>query len=120
VHATLTAKNAHARLCNSAATTLPCKLLQTILGLVQASCRLLFAARPPAVSTKSVARRCSLKKKSKSTLAHDAVADALLHKHHLIIYIGAGPIQLIYGSPLQLAAGRYLEKILFSTMFWGA
>jgi len=60
------------------------------------------------------------KKQSKSTLAHDAVADALLHKHHLIIYIGAGPIQLIYGSPLQLVAGRYLEKILFSTMFWWA
>jgi len=36
-----------------------CKL---ILSLARASCRLSFAARPPAVSTKSVARRCSIKK----------------------------------------------------------
>ena len=36
-----------------------CKL---ILSLARASCRLSFAARPPAVSTKSVARRCLLKK----------------------------------------------------------
>jgi len=66
VHATLTAKNAHAlvyaRLCNGAATTLPLKLLQTILSLVQASCRLLFAIRPHVVLTKSVVQRFSLKK----------------------------------------------------------
>ena len=35
---------------------------ELILGPVQASSRLSFAARPVAVSTKSVARRCSLKK----------------------------------------------------------
>ena len=33
------------------------------------------------------------KKPSKFTPAHDAVAAALLHKHHLIIHIGAGPMQ---------------------------
>jgi len=59
-----------------------------------------------------------LKEPSKSTLAHDAVAVALSHKHHLIIHVGTGPIQLIYCSPLQLAAGRYSETILFSTIFW--
>jgi len=36
-----------------------CKL---ILSLARASCRLSFATRPPAVSTKSVAWHCSLKK----------------------------------------------------------
>jgi len=35
---------------------------ELILSLAQASCRLSFAARPPAGSTKSVAWRCSLKK----------------------------------------------------------
>jgi len=35
---------------------------ELILSLVRASCRLSFAARPAVVSTKSVARRCSLKK----------------------------------------------------------
>jgi len=35
---------------------------ELIFSLARASCRLLFAAHPPAVSTKSVAWRCSLKK----------------------------------------------------------
>ena len=37
---------------------------------------------------------------SKSTLAqsHDAVAAAVSHKHHLIICVGAGLIQFVYGS----------------------
>jgi len=35
---------------------------ELILSLVRASCRFWFAARPDAVSTKSVARCCSLKK----------------------------------------------------------
>ena len=35
---------------------------ELILGLARASCRLSFATRPPAVSTKSVPRHFSLKK----------------------------------------------------------
>ena len=35
---------------------------------------------------------------SKSTLAHDAVAAAVSHKHHLIIRVGAGLIRFVYGS----------------------
>ena len=66
MHATPTAKNTHtpanACLCNGAETSLPWKLLRTILSLVQVLCRLLFAARLATGSTKSVARRCSLKK----------------------------------------------------------
>jgi len=52
----------HARLCNGAETSLPWKLLRTVLTLVQTSCRLSFAARLATVSTISVAWRCSLKK----------------------------------------------------------
>jgi len=48
----------HARLCNGAETFLPWKLLRTYASIVQ----VIVAARPAAVSTKSVARRCSLKK----------------------------------------------------------
>jgi len=84
MHAALTAKNAHAPvhacLCNGARcrnlfnmktiaiyldgaeTSLLWKLLRTILSLLQPLCRLLFAVRPPAVSTKEVARHCLLKK----------------------------------------------------------
>ena len=39
---------------------------------------------------------------SKSTLAHDAVDTAVLHKHHLIIRVGAGLIQFFYSSHLRL------------------
>jgi len=35
--------------------------------------------------------------------SHDADAAALSQKHHLFIHVGAGPIQLVYSSPLQLA-----------------
>jgi len=35
---------------------------------------------------------------SKSTLAHDAVATAVSHKHHSIIRVGAGLLQFVYGS----------------------
>ena len=39
---------------------------------------------------------CSLRNPSKSTLPHDAVAAVVLHKHHLIIRVGAGLIQFVY------------------------
>ena len=65
---------------------------ELILSPVRASSRLPFAARPAAVSTKSVTRRCS-RNPSKSTLAHDSVAAAVSHKHHSIIRVGAGLIQ---------------------------
>jgi len=39
---------------------------------------------------------------SKFTLAHDAVAAAVLHKHHLIIRVGAGLIQFVYQSHSRL------------------
>jgi len=51
---------------------------------------------------------------SKFTLAHDAVAAAVSHKHHSIIRVGAGLIQFIYGSHSRLAADLTLDKILFS------
>jgi len=54
---------------------------------------------------------------SKSTLAHDAVAAALSHKHHSIIRIGAGLIQFVYGSHSRLAADLTLDKVLFLPWF---
>jgi len=67
----------------------------------RAGCRLPPAlAAPPAVSTKPVAQRYSLKK---SALTHDAVAAAVSHKHHLIIRVGVGLIQFVYGLHSHLA-----------------
>ena len=43
-------------------------------------------------------------KPSKSTTGHDAVADVLLHWHHLIIIVGADSILLVNGSPSLFAS----------------
>jgi len=53
----------------------------------------------------------------KSTLAHDTVAAVVLHKHHLIISVGAGLIQFVYGSHSRLAADFTLDKNPFSLPF---
>ena len=54
---------------------------------------------------------------SKSTLAHDAVATAVLHKHHLIIRVGAGLIQFVYRSHLRLATEVTRNRNAFSPFF---
>jgi len=54
---------------------------------------------------------------SKSTLDHDEVAVAVLHKHHLIIRVGAGLILFIYKSHSRLATELTLDKFLFSPWF---
>jgi len=55
---------------------------------------------------------CS-RKHSQSMLAHDAIAAALSHKHHPIIHIGVGPIQMVYASHSRLAAKLTHNKIRF-------
>jgi len=66
MHATLPAKNArvpvHAHLSNGAEASLPWKQLRTYLESCASIVQAVVAARPPAVSTNSVARRCPLKK----------------------------------------------------------
>ena len=108
---------------------------ELILSLLRTSCRLSLADRPsagstrltpsflsflpsradgpPAGSTRMIPSRLDLpdavhfKNLSKSTLAHDAVATAVLHKHHPIIRVSAGLIQFVYGSRSHLANGGY-------------
>ena len=65
---------------------------ELILSLARTSCRLLFTARPTARPlVGNPLRDVRSRNLSKSTLAHDAVATAVLHKHHPIIRVGAGP-----------------------------
>ena len=45
------------------------------------------------------------------------VAAVVLHKHHLIIRVGAGLIQFVYGSHSRLAADLTLDKNLFFLPF---
>jgi len=85
---------------------------ERIVSLVRASCRLSFAARPVAVSTKSVTRNQSpdavrSRNQSKSTLAHDTVAAAVSLKHHSIIHVGAGLIQFVYDSHSKRGHGAH-------------
>jgi len=54
---------------------------------------------------------------SKSTLAHDAVATAVLHKHHPIIRVGAGLIQFVYRSHLRLATEVTRNRNAFFVIF---
>ena len=115
---TLSAKNAyglvHARLCNGAKSSLSWKLWRTYLescaNIVQAvvcyppSCRLDLAQPPPSPDA------VRLRNLSKSTLVHDAV----LHKHHLTIRVGAGLMQFVYGSRSHLAAEATRHRDAFS------
>jgi len=116
----LSTKNAygfvHARLCNGAEASLPWKLLRTYLescaSIVQAAvCRPLL---PPLLQSRLNPSPDAVRSRnpSKSTLAHDAVAAAVLHKHHSIICVGAGLIQFVNGLHSHLATGVTSSRIL--------
>ena len=91
-----------------------CKL---ILSLVRTSCRLLLNARPTARFLAALRDVVRSRNPSKSTLAHDAVATAVLHKHHPIICVGAGLIQFVYRSHLRLATEATRNRNAFSPFF---
>jgi len=61
------------------------------------------------------------KKLSTSTPAHDAVATALSHKYRfpVIIHVDAGPILLIFGSPMKLDADATYENSIFAHFLAG-
>ena len=113
----------HACLCNGAAASLPWALLRTYLESCANIVQAVVSACPPAPSSSRppscwpVVRPVLLCNPSKSILAHDAVAAVVLHKHHLIICVGAGFIQFVYGSHLRMAADLTLDKNLFSQPF---
>ena len=108
----------HAHLCNGAEASLPWKLLRTYLesctSIVQAfrlPSALLPARRnqsPDAVRSRNL---------SKSTIAHDAVAAAVLYKHHPIIRVGAGLIQFVYWSHLRLVTEATRNRNAFLPLF---
>jgi len=94
---------------------------ELILSLARTSCRRSFppallplcrAGRPPASPLPDA---IGSRNPSKSTLAHDAVAAVVLHKHHPIIRVGAGLIQFVYGSHSRMAAD--LSSQSFSRAF---
>ena len=108
----------NARLCNSAAASMARKLLRTYLESCTNIVQAVVFTRPPAPSSSRlpsswpVDRTVRLRNLSKSTLACDAVAAVALHKHHLIIRVGAGLIQFVYGSHSRMAADLTLDKNL--------
>jgi len=111
----------HARLCNCAEASLPWKLLQTYLescaSIVQAVvCHPLL---PPLLLSRLNPSPDAVRSRnpSKSTLPHDVVAAAVLHKHHSIIRVGAGLIQFVHGSHSHFAAGVTSSRILFWLFF---
>ena len=104
---------------------LPWKLLRTYLDSWSNIVQAVVSARPPAPSSSRppscwhVALHVRSRNLSKSTLAHDAVAAVVLHKHHLIIWVGAGLIQFFRGSHSRMAVDLTLDKINFRSHFRG-
>ena len=92
---------------------------ELVLSLARKSCRLLFTARPTARHLAGNPLRDAVRSRnpSKSTLAHDAVATAVLLKHHLIIRVGAGLIQFVYRSHLRLTTETTRNRNAFSPFF---
>jgi len=100
---------------------LPWKLLRNYLESCANIVQAVVSARPLAPSSSrppSCWQMCSLRNSSKTTLAHEAaVAAIVLHKHHLIIRVGAGLIQFVYGLHSHMAADLTLNKNLFLQPF---
>ena len=92
---------------------------ELILSLARTSCRLLFNARPTArpLAGNPLHDVVRSRNPSKSTLAHDAVATAVLHKHHPIIRVGAGLIQFVFSSHLRLVTEATRNRNAFSPFF---
>ena len=92
---------------------------ELILSLARTSCRLLFADRPTTRPLAGNPLRDAVRSRnpSKSTPAHDAVATAVLHKHHPIIRVGACLIQFVYRSHLRLATEVTRNRNAFSPFF---
>ena len=94
-----------------------------ILSLARASCRLLllpaqlFSRLHQVSLLNPLPDAVCSRNPSKSTLAHDAVAAAVLHKHHSIIRAGAGLIQFVSKLHSRLATELILDKVLFSPWF---
>ena len=93
MHADSLQKNMHMDSCMCAYSTVQQLLrhggyCELILSLAQTSCRLLFTARPTARPLTALRDVVRSRNPSKSTLAHDTVATAVLHKHHPIIRVG--------------------------------
>jgi len=92
---------------------------ELILSLARTSYRLLFTARPTArpLAGNPLCDVVRSRDPSKSTLAHNAVAIAVLHKHHPIIRVGAGLIQFVYKSHLCLVTEHTHNRNAFSPFF---
>jgi len=120
----LSAKKMHMDSCMRAYSTVQQLLChggycELILSLARTSCRLLFTARPTArpFAGNSLHDVVRSRNPFKSTLAHDAVATVVLHKHHPIIRVGAGLIQFVYRLHLRFATEAARNRNAFSPFF---
>ena len=118
MHADSLQKNAYglvyARLFNCAAASLPWRLLQTYL---ESCANIVQTARPTARSLAALRDVVRSRNPSKSTLSHDAVTTAVLHKHHPIIRVGVGLIQFVFRSHLRLTTEVTRNRNAFLPFF---
>jgi len=90
-----------------------------ILSLARASCRLSLPPAQLLSRTNQIPNAVRSRNPSKSTLPHDSVAAAVSRKHHLIICVDEGLIQIVYKSHSRLATEPTLDKVLIFLVFVG-
>jgi len=114
----------YARLFNCTAASLPWRILRTYLESCANIVQVVVYYRPTSSPLAGNPLRDAVRSRnpSKSTLAHEAVATAVLHKHHLIIRIGTDLIQFVYWSHLRLTTevtrNRNVFSPFFARVFW--
>ena len=92
---------------------------ELILSLARTLWRLLFTARPTVrpLAGNLLHDVVRSRNPSKSTLIHDAITTAVLHKHHPIIRFGADLIQFVYRSQLRLDTEATRNRNAFLPFF---
>ena len=88
-----------------------------ILSLARALCRLSLPPAPLPARRNQSPDAVRSRNPSKSTLAHDTVPAAVLHKHHPTICVGAGLIQFVYRSHWRLATEEKSIFAMFARFF---
>jgi len=92
---------------------------ELILSLTRTLWRLLFTTRPTVrpLAGNLLYDVVRSRNPSKSTLIHDAITTAVLHKHYSIIRFGADLIEFVYRSHLRLDTETTRNRNAFSLFF---
>jgi len=118
----------HVRLCNGVEASLPWKLLWTYLESCASIVQAVVCAHTLPARWNQLHDAVGSRNPSKSTLTHDAVTAAVLHRYYQIILVGAGLIQFVYNLtrtwPRNLPVTgmhfrHFLRELPGVLLYWG-